>query len=343
MDKKGPIELYKDRLQAIDRRRLLRPLQTAEVIDIATRLYQSRARLLLARTAVPVLFCYLAAVFFQTFVLPDLFATAAGESFRQDLARLALAVVVTVFVAVPLFVYGLGQSQILSTRLASPYILGEPPPEEEPPLTLRDSLRMTLLLGIAFFVSLAPLWTAAILFVFGGIIQASAPRNIAAGVLATFAILILVCGIFLVPALLYRYTLAPVVLVVEGLPVRKSIQRGFELLKGQVYGGGPGGAVLTAWILLLVVFLLTFSGFQLVFSLLTSTGALAAFVSESRVANLASAALAMVPGYLSVWILVPFWSSFATVLYYDRRVRLEALDIRILANDVLDANRPTAR
>jgi hypothetical protein len=41
------------------------------------------------------------------------------------------------------------------------------------------------------------------------------------------------------------------------------------------------------------------------------------------------------PTFAAVWILVPFMTCCVTVLYFDRRVRLEALDIETMAHDAL--------
>jgi hypothetical protein len=42
----------------------------------------------------------------------------------------------------------------------------------------------------------------------------------------------------------------------------------------------------------------------------------------------------LIPIYLTLWVCVPVWAVTVTIIYYERRVRLEGYDIEALAADV---------
>ena len=44
--------------------------------------------------------------------------------------------------------------------------------------------------------------------------------------------------------------------------------------------------------------------------------------------------LALVPYFLSLWVVIPVWAVTVTIIYFERRVRLEGYDIEALAADV---------
>ena len=60
----SPQEFYRSRMRSVDRRRLLTPRNTGEILDLATRLYQRLALPLLRLTFPPMLFCFLGLIFF---------------------------------------------------------------------------------------------------------------------------------------------------------------------------------------------------------------------------------------------------------------------------------------
>jgi hypothetical protein len=50
-------------------------------------------------------------------------------------------------------------------------------------------------------------------------------------------------------------------------------------------------------------------------------------------------ALGVLPYFLVIWTLMPLWAIATTIIYYDRRIRLEGYDIEALAEDVWRADR----
>ena len=46
-----------------------------------------------------------------------------------------------------------------------------------------------------------------------------------------------------------------------------------------------------------------------------------------------------VPTFVSLWLLLPLWSTAMTVLYYDRIVRIEAYDVSLILEDIKNESR----
>jgi hypothetical protein len=43
--------------------------------------------------------------------------------------------------------------------------------------------------------------------------------------------------------------------------------------------------------------------------------------------------------FLTIWTVIPVWCTTTTILYYERRIRLEGYDIESLAKDIWRADR----
>lgn len=336
MEKQGPIELYEERLRKIERRRFVRPMTTNTIFDLATRIYQREARSLLARTAIPGFFCFVSALFFLQFVAPSLFTQEVGST-QLNFTDLGSGLLLTAFVAIPLFVYGFATCQAVSTQIVSPIILGDPPKAATPAEVSRLSWKMMGLLFFLGITAMLPLLLASLALAAGAILERSAAGSNEAFLIGGLGVGSIVVALFLTPFLLYRVTLSPAVLVMEPhLSIRDAVRRGTSLLKSYRTVPSVGGTVISAWIVMLLVYAGLQSGAGILVSLIATTGPFAEFVSTSTLGQFFSAAFSMIPGYLTIWLLMPFWTIVSTLLYIDRRVQIEALDIRLLAQDVAD-------
>ncbi len=337
MEKQGPIELYEERLRKIERRRFVRPMATNSIFDLATRIYQREARSLLARTAIPGFFCFISALFFIQFIFPSLFMQQAG-TVGVNLTDLGIGLLLTAFVAIPLFVYGFASCQAVSTQIVAPIILGE----ERAAISHEQIARLSWkMMGLLFFLGLTallPLLVMSLALAAGAVLEQTASGSSQAFLLGAFGVFSIVVAVFFTPFLLYRVTLSPAVIVMEPeLSIRAAVKRGILLLKSYRTVPSVGGTVITAWIVMFFVFLGLQTGASLLVNLVASTGPFAEFVSNSIWGQFFAKAFELIPGYLTIWLLMPFWTIVSTLLYIDRRVQIEALDIRLLARDVADA------
>ncbi|MEQ1936128.1 MAG: hypothetical protein ABL962_19915, partial [Fimbriimonadaceae bacterium] len=58
------------------------------------------------------------------------------------------------------------------------------------------------------------------------------------------------------------------------------------------------------------------------------------WLESSSGADLSTKLLEIIPTFLAIWLLVPVWAVTTTLIYFERRVRLEGYDIEALAQDV---------
>lgn len=339
----SPLDFYKQRMRSIDRRRLLRPMRTGEIIDLALRCYQVLARPILRLTLIPMLFCYAGLVFVATFVLPQLVQTSQPDSLAGQVSEVLIAYGVGLAVALPLFVVGLGYASGLTVRLVSDFILGDPVSI----VKARDAAAvaaksMTKLLFSVFFRSFFILLLAGAMLLLSALLEAEGLENGVVFLLASItSVGAIVIGFLAVPIVLCMYALCPQVAVIEGLPSKACLNRSRALMKSHRYQTGASESIIGIWLIMAFVALAIYFGAGLVIGMTGLEAWLRNLLQIGPAGSVAAAMLEMLPAYITLWLVLPIWSAVTTILYYDRRVRLEALDIWMLADDVLKADRKT--
>ena len=334
MDKKGPLELYRDRMRSFDRRYWLRPMTAAEILDASVRLYQSRAGKILSGTALSMVPCYLALIFATTYLVPNLFLTETGSDLGSGFSKVVIAGLVTVLIALPLFVFGFSNAMATTIKTAKPYLYGEDTAPE--PVTARETWNLFGTLFLTFTYALSPLWMAAVMFIIGGVVE-STSDSLLSGLAAVAGGFLIFLSIIVVPYLTYRWMLAAPVSVLEGLGVRASMRRASELIRSHALVPSLRDAYLSIVFVFAVLVAILVAGFMVSGQLLTVSDLGTRVAGSSPWGRLIDQAIGMAPGYLVVWFLAPLWVCMVTVAYIDRRVRLESLDIRVLTQDIHNA------
>ena len=145
---------------------------------------------------------------------------------------------------------------------------------------------------------------------------------VAAAITAVLGVLVgLAVFVVAIAAFVYLWTMlsfAPVLIVLERLPVFSSISRSFALVRGsfwRVFGIRVLGSLVAGVVAFAVGIPFTFGGQML--------GVLA----ESIGASLAAAVLVAVGGAIGQIITAPFVAGVVVLLYTDRRIRAEAFDL----------------
>lgn len=334
MEKKGPLELYQDRMRAFDRRYWLRPMGAGEILDTSVRLYQSRAGAILSGTALAMVPCYLAVIFTTTYAIPSLFVLESTDNLGAGFGKAGVAALVTVFVCLPLFLFGFSHAMAVTIKSAKPFLYGE---EAQPePVTMQDTWRLFGTLFLTLLYSLSPVWIAAACFMFGAAVESMAD-NLLSGLAAMAGGFMVFVALFAVPYLTYRWMLAAPVAVLEGLGVRASMRRASELIRSHPLVPSLRDAYIAVVLVFAVLVSILVAGFMVASQLLTVNDLGTRLAGSSPVGRLLDQAIGMAPGYLCVWFLAPLWVCMVTVSYIDRRVRLESLDIRTLTQDIRDA------
>lgn len=328
-------DVFARRLRSFDRRQLLRPMRSGEIFDLSIRIYRQHARELLPAAFVPILLSTAGILFFQTLAMPLLFLTRQ-EGLAGQIGEVAFALATGVLVAAPLFVLGLGMANGPAIRVAARAMRGDD-------VTVHKEIeagraRAWLIAVTLFKACLQAFWilaAAIVLVSFSAVISAWGLQETPLYLMAAAAgVLGLAVALFSVPYFAHRLSLAPVVAALEGLPAKESLARSRDLLTGTQRHGNGLGTNLVLWLVLVAAFFIITGGVSLVFGVLQVEAFVNGLLWLGWLRAVLAMAVSVAPGLLAIWLLAPLYGIVCTVHYFDRVIRLEAYDIRVLAEDV---------
>jgi hypothetical protein len=332
-----PIVRYLSQRSAkIDRRTRLRAMTNNEIIDTALRIYQQLGWTFLKLTAVPSLFSLGALAFITTYVLPKAFLTDNPADKGAQIGELMTTLALGLCLGGPLFLLGLSHAMALVTQLVADHMVGNVPSPDAARESARRTfwplfklnLRTTLMASSGLLISLG-------LFIGSAVLADNTDaESLWAGLVALLAIGgILVGGVFMALVIGWDAIAGPVA-VVERLKGREASRRSRKLLKGAPYIMSGYGAIVTVYIVLAFVSAAMVAGLYGSLSVINYEGQAQAFASGLPFGPLLLNAVELLPLYLFVWTMIPAWAVIVTVIYFERRVRVEGYDIEALAGDV---------
>lgn len=334
-------DVLRSRMRSYDRRRFLRPMRTAEMIDLAARIYRQTGRHLIGYTIAPMTLSLAALFFFSSFLFPNLFQTDNPDSISAQFGEFAVAMAGSVFIAAPLLIIGLTFSIAFATRISSLVMIGENP---DPSRAWEDAKRGVLAAGLTFMRSLlisAGVGLLALVLVgVSALLQSSGPTEDSAAyfIMSSLAFLGVMASFIMVPVLACRTALSVPVAVVENARPKDAVKRAMALSKG-MRGIPSAYESLISGLLLLGFFgLIIYGGLALTLALFDVGQVLRGLTISSLWTDVLQASVQVLPIFLAILVLTPLWGILVTVLYYDRRVRLEAYDVEVMANDILETD-----
>lgn len=313
----------------------LRPMAPGQLADNAIQTFQSMGKDILALTLLPTFLSFLGLVFIQEFVIPRMVTTSDPTSLGTQISEVFVALVVAVAVAAPLFLIGIALINGLVISMVSDYVCGR-----VPDLAAAKS-NATRLMKKLFIVSLAKLgWSFASLVVAGLMLAFSAwlSQNNSSDVIMAFSGMVALLGFVLFFLLLVlqigRYSLAYAAAFHENLGAVAATKRSADLLKSR--GMVPSGydALRSAEGLMLFIGFLLLMGLGTIIGILSLNELLPTAGETLGIRDLVEVALALLPTFLVLWLMQPIWATATTLIYFDRRFRLEAYDVELLAQDV---------
>lgn len=323
-------------MRSVDSRDLLRPLRAGEIVDLSIRFFQHHGLRLLGLTLAPTIASYLVLVFITEFVFPAYFRTNAPGSVGVQVGEVMLTTLVALFAGVPLLGLGLNYATGIAVRVVSCSVLALPIDEQQALRDARRSLSSATALSLGIVLkALGVLLVSGALLLASALVKGSSLAPLAAGI----ASIGLAVGFLVAPFILYHYALAVPVLILENADPKTALRRSRELLKRVPYHTAGSETVISLWLVMLLVGGVLFASILTIWNLLGVQGWLANLLGGGLWGAMLLPALGYVPLFFALWAVTPFWAVGATLLYYDRRVRLEAYDIDVLAKDVLLADR----
>lgn len=315
-------------------------MKPGEIIDASTRIYQSIGVLLLRAVFVPSLLCFVSLAFLFEQVVPRFFLTDSPNSISNQLAEALVLLGVTVGVGAPLFFIGASYSIALVSQLVSDYMVGVTPSIHAAKKAARSclgravwlSVRQSLLACLGFAAGIVGLAVSAYA-------ETIAPGNNISALVTLFAVVCLIGGAFLIPIVLGMYAIAMPVCLLEGASVKESVARTRDLMRK--HPNQPAGyeTVLLLYVVMVFLLFLIYGGFSTVYSLLPLGDWVNSVDFLARYRGGLESVLSGIPLLLTIWVLIPVWGTTTTILYLERRIRLEGYDIDTLAKEVWRADR----
>lgn len=344
MAKGVSVQTTSRRLRSFEKRRLLRPYTSSEIVDLGSRIYRVIARHVLLPTLGPMVLAAAALLYIRSFVFPNLFIGVTGGGLDRQFAEVALLLGTGLLVALPLFLLGLSYASGPVVRLSSQVMLGEKIDTsvlEADSKKYWGSLVMSVALGISRVLwlplaSLVLLGLSALASTLPGRADAVAGAAVVTAYIG-FGLSLIVC-----PLLLTSASLAAPVALLENVSAREAMKRSAYLNANRVRVSSTSGVAISLGFTLLFLYFVISIGMTSILWIVGATEWVKAWSTLGPWTNLASNLLEVIPFTFTLWILAPLWGSTMTVLYYDRRVKLEGLDIETLAEDVLHADRHQA-
>lgn len=319
---------------------MLRPMRLSEMLDAAFWIYQRSAGKILVATAVPVSLFWAAAAYMAQIVLPSLAFTRTDGGTLDQLSEAVVSVSLGLLVAVPLAALGLGYSTARTIEIVAPKIRGDRvaappiPPWTAAGLAARVSIIQLLYAG--GFLLLCGALSAA-----GAALQFITGQDVWSILTGSVVVIAVTVGWIAIPIGYHVTALAVPAALIEGLKPRQAVRRSSRLLRSSI------GQTPSSFVTLTVALLLAFLAAVLVSVLsgILAAGDLGTVVRQvggpTLFGPILESALLSLPAYVAVWLLAPVWAILTTLLYFDRIVRLEAYDIRLLLEDVHDSRKRT--
>lgn len=279
---------------------------------------------------------YLTILVLQTAFLPAIFSVDEGRTSPIDqISQVTSSVVAALVFGLPLMLGSLAYAQSLIALLTTQFLLGETPslPKAQGIVLDRWKLIAKSQLLLAARALVMP-FICLVLFAVGSFGEDSA----LSGVSSTLAVLTLLLSIAWVPSIATHNALVPVIAVTEDITARKIFKRNSELLSqvkiGNVVVHRSGKELMgQIWGTIFLLAVVSGFGYGALLSLFDiSTEAQRMFQNDGTSAIVRSV-ITMIPWFLALWCGVCIWSVAIAVVYFDRRIRLEGLDIDLLAKE----------
>ncbi len=318
----------------------LNPMKPGEIIDTSTQTYQSIGILLLRAIFVPSLLCFASIMFLFEQVIPRFFVTDAPENISSQLIEALVVLGVTVGVGAPLFFIGASYSIALVCQLVSDYMVGVTPSINGAKKAARSCLGRAVWLSVRQSLWACLGFAAGIIgLIASAYMETTVPGNNMSALITVFAIVCLVFGALLMPLVLGMYAISMPVCLLEGASVKESVERTRYLMKKHPNHSAGYESILLLYLIMLLLLVLIFAGFSAAYSMLPVGDWINAVDILSRYRSGIESILGGIPLLLTIWVLIPVWGTTTTILYLERRIRLEGYDIETLAKDVWRADR----
>ncbi len=333
-----PLERYLLLRRSTSEARLnLRKMASGEIIDSALRIYQTLGRPILRLTALPATFTFAGFAFLFFILLPMLTVTRDAGSINTQVLEVLATLAISTGVALPIIMVGFSLTTGIVVRLVADYVNGSIPDERGAVRAALHSLkRMVGLTVYEALMAFSGVIVSGILLVLSAWIDSAGEGNEAlSGFIAGVGILGYMVGFFIFLIVMGRHALTPAIVMLEGTKAFPAAKRSVRLMKATLNHPSAMGTIVSLFCILGFIALILWPAIFMTMSILDIESGLKV---ASPIPILGEALLklfAISPLYVFLWVIVPIWSTCITILYFERRTRLEGYDIETLARSMV--------
>jgi hypothetical protein len=310
-------------------------MSVSETLDAGIRNYQLLGRTFLRVSALPSLFCLGAVIFLSEFIGPNLFTTSNPNQLAAQVGEVAAQLALALFVGGPLFLIGASMNTASVCSLTADAFIGEVPDLEAAlkasrrvlPTLVKVHLR-ELLLSLSGFIT-----AVLLLFLSAWLSSVTSQDALWTGVVAFLGVVGIMAGAVVFLAVISVHALSSPVAVIEGASPKVAGRRSRDLLRARYPTPSGTNAVWNLYAMLFLVWLVLGSADALVFQAFDVGARVRDLMSALPFAGLLERMVAYIGTYVTIWLAVPLWASVITVIYFERRIRLEGFDVATLAED----------
>lgn len=323
------------RLGGFDRRAWLKPMDSKDLMDVTSKIVHRIGLQAIRASVVPSAWVAIALVFTIQVVVPLYSTTRDASSFQTQMQDLAIAILATLFVAIPLIVFGVTKIGLIGSKLVSEYVLGSDEAifrENLPPRSEAKAFGTAVLTGIVAMLGVILLITYLVVLV---LLEPLIPASGIWDALLQYGLRGIDYMIFLSILWFFgigvRCFLTLSICENEHLYGFAALKRASKLMKSSRVSGVVDSPV--SYLFGLGVS----AGFMAFIVLGTLYGFGESFWSSRSLPkslpfrDVFELAWAIFPVYLMVVFLAPLTSLCSGILYFERRVRYSGLDIQLLA------------
>lgn len=332
-----PLDRYLvQRYSQWQRRDLLRPMTSNEIIDTSIRIYQSLGWTMLKLTAIPTLFTFGGLVFLMEIVIPMFSVTKTPDNITNQVGEALFVTFVGLTLAIPIMMIGISSASGVIVQLVADRMMGSVPDPSAALAAAKKTFRKLFLLNVfETIVGWSGVILSGIFLMFSAMMDTTSMEGeVASGVVAGVGMMGFMFGFLILAFVVARHALTPAIVVLEGLPAMQAAKRSVKLMAANGKQMSGYWSVFSLFGIIPFLLLLISPAIAMGLSFVDLEGQIGAITSIPYAGSIVTKLIAFSPTFLAVWVLVPIWCTAITVLYFERRIRHEGLDIEVLARDV---------
>jgi hypothetical protein len=335
-DRHDPVERYLRRSARLEKRSRLRIMTPSETVDLSIKIYQRLAGVFIRESVAAAFLALVGVTFIFEWTLPSLFETSDQSNISVQVVEFMVNLAVGLVVGGPLILVGGSFLVAVVVVLTSQYLTGAPLEVKLARATAQRTWKATILTSLAVLAaSSGGIFASVLVMALGGWMSTFQNNSeMFLRLLAYLGVIALVMAVVWCLACVARYALALPSCILENVRPRRSLSRSVELQKKFLHHGTGTAATWYVLITVLIGWFLITTGAETARELVGLDRLVTQFNQVLPYPEVWKVAIGAIPSYVAILLLLPAVSCGFTIIYFERRVRLEGYDIDALASEI---------